>query len=169
MAVFVGAPVVGYHRNGVRYDDWLVGCKNEGRNIGYLQLWDLLAVRYLIAPVGARKADSIPGFRRILASVPTLGGEQATLLERIAPAPYARVVPGAVKGDSAAIIPTLLDPRMDYSRVVLFTPDQPVAPAPLKALPPPSPSHATVTLWQPGRRSVALGPAPPLPSYLLLP
>src|SRR2546427_10005828 len=57
---------------------------------------------------------------------------------------------------------------MDYSRVVLFTPDQPVAPAPLKALPPPSPSHATVTLWQPGRMSVALDPAPPLPSYLLI-
>ena len=57
---------------------------------------------------------------------------------------------------------------MDYSRVVLFTPDQPVAPAPLKALPPPSPSHATVTLWQPGRMSVTLDPAPLLPSYLLI-
>src|SRR3989454_4091480 len=57
---------------------------------------------------------------------------------------------------------------MDYSRLVLFTHDQPVAPAPLKALPPPSPSHATVTLWQPGRMSVALDPAPPLPSYLLI-
>ena len=160
--------VLGYHGNELRYYDELLGGKNEWRNIGYLQLWDLLAVRYLIAPVGARKADSIPGFRRILDSVPTLGGEQANLLERVAPAPYARVVPGAVKGDSAAIIPTLLDPRMDYSRVVLFTPDQRVAPPPLKALPPPSPSHATVTLWQPGRMSVALDPAPPLPSYLLI-
>src|SRR6266581_4235186 len=168
LAAFDVPQVLGYHGNELRYYDELLGGKNEWRNIGYLQLWDLLAVRYLIAPVGARKVDSIPGFRRILDSVPTLGGEQANLLERLAPAPYARVVPGAVKADSAAIIPTLLDPRMDYSRVVLFTPDQPVAPAPLKALPPPSPSHATVTLWQPGRMSVALDPAPPLPSYLLI-
>jgi len=168
LAAFDVPQVLGYHGNELRYYDELLGGKNEWRNIGYLQLWDLLAVRYLIAPVGARKVDSIPGFRRILDSVPTLVGEQANLLERLAPAPYARVVPGAVKADSAAIIPTLLDPRMDYSRVVLFTPDQPVAPAPLKALPPPSPSHATVTLWQPGRMSVALDPAPPLPSYLLI-
>ena len=168
LAAFDVPQVLGYHGNELRYYDELLGGKNEWRNIGYLQLWDLLAVRYLIAPVGARKVDSIPGFRRILDSVPTLGGEQANLLERVAPAPYARVVPGAVKGDSGAIIPTLLDPRMNYSRVVLFTPDQPVAPAPLKALPPPSPSHATVTLWQPGRMSVALDPAPPLPSYLLI-
>jgi len=168
LAAFDVPQVLGSHGNELRYYDELLGGKNEWRNIGYLQLWDLLAVRYLIAPVGARKVDSIPGFRRILDSVPTLGGEQANLLERVAPAPYARVVPGAVKGDSGAIIPTLLDPRMNYSRVVLFTPDQPVAPAPLKALPPPSPSHATVTLWQPGRMSVALDPAPPLPSYLLI-
>src|SRR5437899_6595118 len=120
LAAFDVPQVLGYHGNELRYYDELLGGKNEWRNIGYLQLWDLLAVRYLLAPVGARKVDSIPGFRRILDSVPTLGGEQANLLERIAPAPYARVVPGAVKADSAAIIPTLLDPRRDYSRGVLL-------------------------------------------------
>src|SRR5438309_814056 len=50
----------------------------------------------------------------------------------------------------------------------LTSPRCSVAPAPLKALPPPSPSHATVTLWQPGRMSVTLDPAPLLPSYLLI-
>src|SRR5213083_893348 len=81
LAAFDVPQVLGYHGNEVRYYDELLGGKNEWRNIGHLQLWDLLAVRYLIAPVGARKVDSIPGFRRILDSVPTLGGEQANLLE----------------------------------------------------------------------------------------
>ena len=84
------------------------------------------------------------------------------------PAPYARVVPAAFKLDSATIIPTLLDPRMDYSRIVLFATDQPVTPAPMKELPPPSTSRATVTSWQPGRMTVTLDPAPPQPSYLLV-
>ena len=51
---------------------------------------------------------------------------------------------------------------------MLFTTDQPVVPAPLKELPPPSPATATVTTWQPGRMTVALDPAPPAPSYLLV-
>src|SRR3989442_4954687 len=115
LAAFDVPQVLGYHGNELRYYDELLGGKNEWRNIGYLQLWDLLAVRYLIAPVGARKVDSIPGFRRILDSVPTLAGEQANLLERLAPAPYARVVPRAVQAESGASISTPLEPRIGYS------------------------------------------------------
>src|SRR5437667_11041118 len=142
----------------------------DWNNLDFLPLWVLLAVRYAITPAAAGSIDSIPGFRRILDTVPILNGEagRARLFERITPAPYARVVPGAVKADSAAIIPTLVDPRMDYSRIVLFSNDQPVAPEPLKQMPPPSPSRAAVTAWQPGRMTVTLDPVPPQPSYLLV-
>ncbi|PYP32439.1 MAG: hypothetical protein DMD49_05895, partial [Gemmatimonadetes bacterium] len=160
--------VLGYHGNELRYYDELLGGKNEWRNLGHLPLWNLLAVRYAIVSTGLRGADSIPGFRRVLAAVRVAGGASANLFERETPAPYARVVPGAIKGDSSIIVPTLMDPRLDYSRVVLFTTDQPVVPAPLKELPPPSPAKATVTSWQPGRMTVALDPAPPAPSYLLI-
>src|SRR2546427_6248781 len=160
--------VLGYHGNELRYYDELLGGKNEWRNLGHLPLWNLLAVRYAIVSTGLRGADSIPGFRRVLTAVRVAGGASANLLERTTPAPYARVVPGAIKADSSVIVPALMDPRIDYSRVVLFTTDQPVVPAPLKELPPPSPATATVTTWQPGRMTVALDPAPPAPSYLLI-
>jgi hypothetical protein len=125
-------------------------------------------VRYAILPAGGRTIDSIPGFRRVLDSVTTFDGGRANLFERLTPAPYARVVAGAVKADPATIVPTLVDPRMDVSRIVLFTNDQPVTPEPLKEMPPPSPSHAAVTAWQPGRMSIKLDPVPPKPSYLVV-
>jgi len=160
--------VFGYHGNELRYYDDLWGGKNEWRNLGVLPLWDLWAVRYAILPAGTQTLDSIPGFRRVLDSVTIFDGSSVNLFERTAPAPYARVVAGAVKTDSATIISTLLDPRMDFSRIVLFTNDQPVAPEPLKAMPAPSPSRAAVTAWQPGRMTVTLDPVPPQPSYLLI-
>jgi len=160
----------GYHGNELRYYDELWGGKNESRNLGVLPLWDLWAVRYAILPAGAQTLDSIPGFRRVLDSVTIFDGARVNLFERLAPAPYARVVPAAIKVDSAAIIPTLLHPRMDFSRIVLLTKDQPITPEPLKQmeLPPPSPSRAAVTMWQPGRMTVTLDPAPAQPGYLLI-
>ena len=162
----------GYHGNELRYYDELWDRENGWRNLGVLPLWDLWAVRYAILPAGrggrGGGVDSIPGFRRVLDSVPTFDGGRANLFERVAPAPYARVVAGAIKTDSTTVVPTLVDPRMDVSRIVLFTNDQPVTPEPLKQMPAPSPSHATVTAWQPGRMTVTLDPAPPKPSYLVV-
>ncbi len=161
--------MLGYHGNELRYYDDLLDRDNRWGNLRFLHLWDLLAVRYAIAPAGARNVDSIPGYKRILDSVPTSAGVRANLFERIEPAPYARVVPGAFKAtDSSVVVPTLVDPRIDYSRVVLFTPDQPVAPAPIREMPPPSPSRAAVMAWEPGRMTIALDPAPPHPSYVLV-
>ncbi len=160
-------PPCGYPGTQPRYcaDLWGGG---EYRNLGVLPLWDLWAVRYVTIPVSGRPMDSIPGFKRVFQAVPTFDGGQATLFERTTPQPYARVVPGAIKADSAAIIPTLVDRRMDASRLVLFTTDQPVSPTPLKEMPPASPARAAVTQWQPGRMSVVLDPAQPATSYLLV-
>jgi hypothetical protein len=160
--------VFGYHGNELRYYDELWGGKNEWKHLGVLSLWDLWAVRYAVLPAGGGTVDSLPGFRRILDSVPTFEGARVNVFERVPAPPYARVVPGAIKADSAAIIPTLVDPRMDGARLVLFTRDQPVTPAPLKQMPAPIAANATVTLWQPGRMSIALDPAPPAAAYLLV-
>ena len=158
----------GYHGNELRYYDDQWGGQDEWKNLGVLSLWDLWAVRYAVFPAGTQTLDSIPGFRRILDGVPTLNGGRANLFERTDPAPYARVVPGAIKADSATIIPTLVHPQMDVSRLVLFTSDQPVTPAPLTQLPAPSPARAKVTFWEPGRMSIALDPAPVAAAYLLV-
>jgi len=158
----------GYHGNELRYYDDLWDRENRWRNLGVLSLWDLWAVRYAILPAGGRTVDSIPGFRLVLDSVATFDGGRANLFERLTPATYARVVAGAVKADSTTIVPTMVDPRMNFSRIVLFTNDQPVTPEPLKEMPPPSPSRAAVTAWQPGRMTIKLDPAPPKPSYLVV-
>jgi hypothetical protein len=157
--------VLGHHGNELRYYDELLGGKNEWRNLfSSLELWKLLAIRYVIA------SDSIhvPGFHRVLGPVQAATGRMAYLYEADAPAPYARVVPGAVKVDSQRLVPTLLDPRMDPDRVVLFDEQEPITPAPLSALPPPSPARAAVTFWEPGRMTVTLEPAPAAPSYLVV-
>ncbi len=159
--------VTGYHGNELRYYDDLLGRNGDSfDNLRYHRLWDLLAVRYVILP--ARPNDSIPGFTRILTSVTTSEGDQADLLERAEVPPYARVVPAAVKAAPDAIVPTLMDPRMDVSRLVLFDNEQPVSPAPISAMPEPSPSRGNVTAWQPGHMTVALDPAPPAPSYVVV-
>jgi len=159
--------LLGVHGFEIRFFVDLMGGREERRNLGNPHLWDLFAVRWVIVPAAAQGLDSIPGFTRVLRNAATATGA-ANLFERTEPAPYARVVAAAFKVDSATIIPTLLDPRMDFSRIVLFTNDQPVTPEPLKEMPPPSLSRATVTAWQPGRMTVTLDPAPPKPSYLVV-
>jgi hypothetical protein len=162
--------VLGYHGNELHAYDELLGGKNEWRNLPYVRLWDLLAVRYVIAPGdGPGRIDSLPGYRRILAGAATSAGSAADLFERVAPAPYARVIPAALKVDAHAVIPTLMDPRLpDFDRLVLVTPDQPVDPPRFGEIPAPSPSRASVTAWQPGKMTITLDPAPGAGSYLLV-
>jgi hypothetical protein len=92
----------------------------------------------------------------------------ATLYERIDPAPYARVVPAAVKLPEERIIPTLLDPRLDPDRVLLLPSDAPVQPAHLDSMPAPSASRAAVTAWAPGTMTIRVDPVPDRDSYLLV-
>jgi hypothetical protein len=156
--------VLGYHGSELRAYDDLLGGKNEWRNLNHLQLWRLLAIRYVIAGDSA----AFPGYHRVLGPVVTALGARAYLYEADSPPPYVRVAPAAVKGEADRIVPTLIDPRLDYDRVVLFTPDQPVNPLPVDSMPPPSPARAQVAAWEPGRMSITLDPAPPAPSYVLV-
>ncbi len=162
--------LLGEHGVELRYYDDVMGGRNEWRNLARPHLWDLLAVRWVITPAGSQGLDSIPGFTRVLAAAPTSGGPPADLYERTTPAPYVRVVPAAVKLDSAQIVPTLADPRMPYERLVLLDPGQPFTPAPVadSGLPAPSPSRATLVHWEPGRMSIVLDPVPAAQSYVLV-
>jgi hypothetical protein len=156
--------------NEIRYFDEIWNRDQNFNNLRHVKAWDLYAVRYAIAPSGQPQVDSFlgGGFRRILTGVPTAAGESADLFERTDPAPWARVVPAALKVDTARIIPTLLNPLMDFGRLALLTPDVPLSPRPISAMPAPSPSKAAVTTWEPGRMSIALDPAPDSASYLVV-
>ncbi len=159
--------------NEIRYFDELWNRDADFSNaFRFPWAWDLYAVRYVIAPSGNAQADSFVTaggrFRAILTDVPVPDGQRATLYQRTDTVPWARVVPAALKVDSTQLLPTLFNPRMDYGRLVLFTPEAPVAPPSISALPAPSPSRATVRAWEPGSMSITLDPAPPAAGYLVV-
>ncbi len=157
--------VLGY--SGVELGDFddLLGGRNQWTNLRSRHLWDLLAVRFAVFPDTVR----LPGFHLVTGPVATAVGQTGFLYAADSVPPYARVVPAAVKGDTGEVIPTLIDPRLDYDLLVLFDRFEPVNPLPLlEQMPPPSPSRATFTHWSPGRMSISLDPPPPAPSYLLV-
>jgi hypothetical protein len=158
--------VLGYQGNELRYFDELMGGRNDWRYLfTSTRLWDLLAVRYVLLPDTA----SIPGYHRALGPITTAAGTRAYVYEADTIPPYARVVPAAAKVDSSAIPPTLADPRLPgYDRVVLFSNDAPVNPAPLQSWPSPMASKARVTAWDAGRMTIALDPAPTDSAYVLV-
>jgi hypothetical protein len=160
--------VLGHHGNELQRFDELMGGKNRWRNLSP-QLLDLLAVRYLITPVERGGGDALPGFQRVLDSVPTSAGVLARLYERTNVQPYARVVPAAVKTDDSLVVGTLVDPRLPgFDRVVFYDPDAPVRPEPVTAWPEPSAARGTVTQWEPGAMTVLLDPPPTERSYVLI-
>ena len=159
--------LLGVHGFEIRYFVDVMGGQNRWQNLGSLHLWDLFAVRWAVVPADAQQLDSIPGFTRVLRDVSTPTGP-ANLFERTSPAPYARVVSAAANLDSTQIVPTLVDPRMAYDRVVLLDARDSFPVAALTDLPSASPARATVTRWEPGGMSIALDPTPPVASYLLV-
>ncbi len=159
--------VVGYQGSELRYYDELLGGRNEWRYLlTSTRLWDLLAVRYVIAP----DTMTLPGYHRVLGPVTTGAGTRAFLYQADTASPYVRVVPAAVKLAADSLVPpTLADPRLPgYDRVVLLPTSAPINPAPLRAIPPASASHGKVTNWGPGRMSITLDPPPRDSSYVLI-
>ena len=133
-------------------------------NVRHLNLWKLLAVRFVVLGDTA----SIPGYHQVVGPVTTGGGQIAYLYEADSAPPYLRVIPAAAKGDTDQIVPTLIDPRLDYDRLVLFDRTEAINPLPVREMPPPSPSRAAFTRWTPGRMSIVMDPPPPQDSYLLI-
>ena len=156
--------VMGYSGVELGAYDELLGGRNEWRHLRSINLWRLLAVRYVVLP----ESTSLPGYHQVLGPVTTASDRAAYLYEADTVPPYARVVPAAVKGDTNEIIATLIDPRLDYGRLVLFDRTQSVNPLPVSEMPPPSPTRAIVTQWAPGRIAITLDPVPPANSYVLI-
>jgi len=96
--------LLGVHGMELRYFDEVMGGRNEWRNLGNLHLWEMFAVRWVIAPAAAQGLDSIPGFARVLNNTTTSAGRQAQLFERRTPCPTRWSFPPAVSLDSASIV-----------------------------------------------------------------
>jgi hypothetical protein len=156
--------VLGYHGNELHAYDQLLGGKNEWRNLGARNILDLTATRYILLPA----PQTIHGYHLALGPATTTGGETAYLFEADTVPPYARVVPAAARVADEQVVPTLLDPRLDPSRLLLLGPDAPVTTPPLDSMPPRSAARAAVTAWEPGSMHIRLDPAPERDAYLLV-
>jgi hypothetical protein len=162
--------LLGHHAHEIQRFDDLMGGRGQWRNVLEHpdRVLDLFAVDYIITPQGLDSLP-LPGFRRILTASTASSGSPVNLFARTDPAPYARVVPAALKADDDdRIIPTLMDPRMPFDRIVLLDPEAPVSPPPITGVPEPSGTRAAVTAWRPGEMTITLDPAPAAPSYLLI-
>ncbi|HVO35247.1 MAG TPA: hypothetical protein VMT21_06770 [Gemmatimonadales bacterium] len=154
----------GHHGNELNAYDQLWGGKGVWANAGNSRLFTLLALRYLVVPVSAQ----VPGYHFITRVAQTPSGRDGFLYEADTIPPYARVVPAAVKLPDDRIVPTLLDPRLDFDRLVLLPEDAPVSPPKLDSLPPALATRGTVTAWEPGAMTVHLDPAPEHDAYLVV-
>jgi hypothetical protein len=156
--------VTGYHGNHLQTSLELLGGEGGANLLHSPNLLKLMDVRYLIWPDTAR----LLGYHRVLGPVRTGLGKTAYLFEADSALEYARVVADGVKADTSQIVPTLMDARLDYHRLVLFSPDQPVNPLPVTAMPAPPASKATVTKWAPGAISIAITPPTDSERYLVV-
>ena len=162
--------VLGHHGNELHHYDELLGGKNVWRNIGNPRLWDLLAVRYIMLPT----PFNIPGYHLATRTQQpgALGYQrraaEVLLYEADTLPRYARVVPAALKVPEDQLVPTLMDPRMDWNRLVLLSDTVSLPLSPPSAMPEPSPARARVSAWEPGRMSIRLDPAPTTDSWLVV-
>ena len=154
----------GHHGNELNAYDQVWGGKGVWANAGNLHLFDLLAIRYLIAPVSAK----VPGYHFVVRAAGTPRGRDGFLYEADTIAPYARVVPAAVKVPDDRIVPTLLDPRLDFNRLVLLPEDAPVKAPKIDSMPPAMTSRASFPAWEPGAMTVRLDPTPEHDAYLVV-
>ncbi len=154
----------GHHGNELNAYDQLWGGKGVWANAGNLRLFNLLAVRYLVAPVSAQ----VPGYRLVTRVGRTPSGRDGFLYEADTVPPYARVVAAAVKVPDDQIVATLLDPRLDFGRLVLLPEDAPVNPARLDSMPPAMAARAAVAAWEPGAMTVHLDPVPEHDAYVVV-
>ncbi len=146
--------VLGYHGNELRFYDDLWGGKNVWRHLGMSQLWDLLAVKYVLFP----SVQEIQGFSRVLGPVETTSGGFGVLYQRdsLAPAKYVRVLPGALKVPDEQIVPSVINPQMPYNVVLLLSDTVALDVPEFEGLPVPTAVTASLAHWAPGEMSIDL-------------
>ncbi|MEP7324919.1 MAG: hypothetical protein ABI836_03135 [Gemmatimonadota bacterium] len=157
--------VLGYHGQELRYYDDLLGGKGEWKNLGNPNLWDLIAVRFVISADTLR----LPGLHLVQGPIVTNKGMPAYLYEQDSAPPYVRVVPAAAKVPEDQVVPTVTDPRFPIESVVLYPESTTVTPAPIQGpFIPPVPVTAELAEWSPGSMRITLTGSTDKEAYLLI-
>ena len=166
--------ILGYHGNELHAFDELMGGRNIWRNLGRglpasrPKLWDLYAVRYVLASAQEELPELLPGFTRRATVATTATGNPIVVFERDEPPDYAWVAAAGIKIDDSSAVVGALDPRFDKRSLVLLAEDSPVEPPAIDTLPVPSAAAARVTAWAPGHMTVALETPPTSDGYLVV-
>jgi hypothetical protein len=156
--------VLGYHGNELRSYQELGGKDQGWQNLLSPNVWDLLAVRFVILP----DTQQVPGFHRVAGPEPSVFGGTAVVYERDTIPPYARVMPFAAKAPEAQIAPTVPNPRFPVSHIALYPDTSSVQVGPIpQPLTPPTVT-ATVTEWKPGAMKISLSGQATAPGYLVV-
>ena len=156
---------LGYHGNELRAFDDLLGGKNEWIHQISPNLLELFAIRYVVLP----QRQQLPGYHRVLDSVPTASGQSGTLYEADTLPPYVRLMAGAVKAPGDQVSASVADPRFPATQVAVYADSERVSPADLGGqLPAPATATARLTAWDAGRMSIAIEGQDSRPLYLVV-
>ncbi len=157
--------VLGYQGTEIHRYDELLGGKNLWRTVGSVNIWRLLAVKYIVTntPVESPELTLIGG-----GPTTTYDGQQAYLYRFEGHQPFARVVAEAFKAPDEQVVPTLVNPRFDPRRVLLVPPDAPVGVTSLSAMPDTVPGAVRSAEVRPGQYRFELEAAAPGPAYLFV-
>jgi hypothetical protein len=167
----------GHHANEPHSFDALngrVGSSLVFRAAGDQRILSLFGVNYLIISAAA-SPETIPGYRRTLANVPTSSGTPASLFERKEPVPYARLVPMAIASTLDQSVVTMLSQAFPADRVVLT--DSAMAKSDTTkakaitlpaALPAALPNVVEVHDWVPGRMRLSVTQPAAAPAYVVV-
>jgi hypothetical protein len=166
--------ILGYHGNELHAFDELLGGRNVWRNLGYglparrPKIWDLYAVRFVLASPGEQFPDPLPGYTRRTTAEATAAGHPIVVYERDEPTPYAWVAAAGLKVDDSTAVAGAVEPRFDRRSIVFLAEDAPVTTPPLDTLPRPSTADAAVMGWEPGAMTVVLETPPASDGYLVV-
>lgn len=158
--------VLGYHGNELGAYDRLAG-KDEGfRQVANPNFWRLLNMRYVLT--NSPENIGIPELKLVAGPARDAAGSELYLHEIPMETSYAWVVPVIVKGDEAAVLGTVLDPRFDVRRAAIFDTSAAVQEESITALPEPLTIKASVKRYEPGRVSIELDTPAPKGSALMV-
>jgi hypothetical protein len=150
---------VGYHGNQLGRYDALI------QQLGNPNVWQVANLKYLLTSTAEPPVSSA---RLVAGPARNAYGTMVYLYEVPEGGPPAWVAPAIVKAADDQVLPTVMDPRFDVSRVALFDTASTVQSQELTAMPEPVPVTAQVTRYDPGAIDVSLDGNVPQGSALLV-
>jgi hypothetical protein len=170
--------LLGHHGNQLHNFNELLGGKNRWQYVfASRRLWELFVADVVLLPSGVDLSSQLPAYSfldaeydTLFAGVETSSGGAADVLVRRTAAPYAWVVPAALKLPDDQAIPNLADPRspLGFDQLVLVDPDAPIEVEEVEALPDPLSARVEIEAWDVGSMELRVEPPVASRAYLVV-